>query len=213
MEKLVEQLVKENFSTANFETFCQQVIKTNETRRADEKQIEFLCSENGVEHIKQLLLSEYSEDVVNRLSINVCDRRKVGHSETLETRGKNQRFVPDVVDSNIPVDFGRNGRSIQDWVRNVLSTMCVKNLISEEEFKRLHNLEYCKQTFGIQFPLLCDNEDEVLFGKHARYWTSWKLKNKYYVCSQWWKQYADVYEHNLNRWIGKIVENANKHSD
>lgn len=212
-EKLVEQLVKENFSTENFESFCNKLMDRNEVENKTENEIKFLCSPEGEKIVKDFLLTKYSEEIIDCLSVKIYDKReKPSYEPKIKHRYTNiGRNVPEKwIEPNIASGFSRDGRTIQDWIKDVLSEMCFKNLISEGEFDRLHDLEYCKQTFGLQFPLLCDDEEGVWYGNHARYWTTWKLKNKYFVCSQWWKQNEKNYEYDINRWIDKIVKNSEK---
>lgn len=113
----------------------------------------------------------------------------------------------------IPNMYKRNGRTIQDYVKYLLSKLYSENKLTVEEINRLHDLEYSKNTFGIYYALLVDNEKDIYDNAgHARYWINYRLGEKYYICSQWWLQQEKEYEKNIYRWVDKILSEENKNS-
>lgn len=69
-----------------------------------------------------------------------------------------------------------------------------KKLLSEEMIHQLQNKEYCAIAFGINYPLLEQDINKIKPAGKARYYTTFKLQNKYYVCKEWWKEKFPVYE-------------------
>jgi hypothetical protein len=80
------------------------------------------------------------------------------------------------------------------------------SLLPDSEIKNLLDKEYCKQTFGLSFPLLQSDPAKIIFTGHNRYWTLVKFgkHHEYWVCSQWWKSKEDEYQEKLTAWIRKI---------
>ena len=72
--------------------------------------------------------------------------------------------------------------------------------------KLLHDKDYSKRKFGIAYPLLVDDLEDVYDASGiARYWITWYLAGRYYMCSQWWLQNADNYEDKICAWCDRIV--------
>lgn len=107
------------------------------------------------------------------------------------------------VDPPDPENTNPNKESIQNWVKRIFKYLFMKNILTEEEIYRLHDLEYSKRTFGINYAMLVDREkDTVDSYEHNRYWKK-KIGN-YFVCSQWWLGNDDKYEYNIKRWLIKV---------
>ena len=53
--------------------------------------------------------------------------------------------------------------------------------------------------------LVDDLEDVYDASGIARYWITWYLAGRYYMCSQWWLQNADIYEDKICAWCDRIV--------
>lgn len=200
---VIELLSKYNFSKEKFEYFCQTQIKKQTEKNERLKQIEFLCSDEGEQYIRSLLGTEYPGEVLGNIVISV--KRKWDVVDPV---------VKDPIISDpspiINHDLGSYNRkqneSIQEWVKRILVELFNNNLLSELEIKQLHNEEYSIRTFGISHALLCDNEKDINISGHMRYWTRWKLKGKYYVCSQWWKARFPEYERNIHNWLRRILK-------
>jgi hypothetical protein len=68
--------------------------------------------------------------------------------------------------------------------------MFEENKISAEEVELMESIEYSKETFGIQMPLL---KKKLLIdeGKPSRYWAKPILKvygAEYFICSEWYEK-------------------------
>ncbi len=206
--KLMELLYYANFNYENFKSFCLDVIKENKSKNEIKEKIEFLCSSNGLEYIKDLLLIEYSSEVVDKLNIVVKAQNNVITSNLY----KKISFTTQKTDVNLDENLSRKGNeTIQDWIKRVLVYFNINEKLTDEELEMLQNKEYSQINFGIQYPLLTDNYEKCFEMGHSRYWLKWPSSNrrfmdKYYVCSQWWKQYDSLYEKNINNWINKIMQ-------
>jgi hypothetical protein len=99
----------------------------------------------------------------------------------------------------------REYESFQDFVKRTLRYFVENDLIPPEEMERLQTKEYSKQALGLEHALFVTNWDDVIISGHARYWTKWKLGDKYYVCSQWWKQNLDIYQPRFAKWIEYVI--------
>jgi hypothetical protein len=108
----------------------------------------------------------------------------------------------------VEIPLYRNvNESIQDFVKRTLDVMFAKNLLPETEINNMLDKQYCKDTFGIQFPIIQNDRTKLKDGKgHLRYWVKELFGNKYYGCSQWWKDLDSTYERKLSKWIKKIAE-------
>lgn len=103
--------------------------------------------------------------------------------------------------------FRYPAESIQDYVKRLLTRMYEHGDLPKEEIERLQNLDYSKIMFGINYPLLITDYNDIfdLCG-HARYWINFKLAEKYYVCSQWWKDHERQYNYNIDQWVARILD-------
>ena len=70
---ILQHLSKDSFSKEKFKEFCVNQIEKQSAIKEQEKQIEFLCSEEGIKYIKDLLSTEYSEEVINSIKINITN--------------------------------------------------------------------------------------------------------------------------------------------
>lgn len=193
--QIIKLLSKKEYEEERFERFCKDQIKISTEERKIREDVDFLCSEKGKEYIKELLLIEYSDEVINRLNITI---REISNS-----------IGPIKPGPEIPEDLSRKGGEIiQEWIKRILPRLYREyRKISQTEINDMHKKEYSKRTFGIAYPLLCDSEEEIYdrTGK-ARYWKNWKLDNKYYVCSQWWKTEEHDYQKKINAWLERLFK-------
>ena len=174
--------------------------RDNENLKITQK-INYLSSPEGINHIKYLLLKEYPKEVVDRIGISVFDKSQYKQQQTQTPTSLNIGKI-----EKIPEELLRNGSTIQDWIKRVLSYLFGRRLVSQKEIDLLHDLDYSKETFGIAFPLLVDDYNDIFDNsENSRYWTTWKLLNRYYVCSQWWLQLSRSYERNIYAWIKKVL--------
>ena len=100
----------------------------------------------------------------------------------------------------------RSGEKTQDWVKRLFSWLYNKGYLTPDIIKLLHDKDYSKRKFDIAYPLLVDDLEDVYdaSGK-ARYWITWHLAGRYYMCSQWRLPDADIYEDKICAWCDRIV--------
>ncbi len=200
--ELIQQLYKDNFSKKNFEEFCFKKLESKKKEKEFNEKQNFLCSPEGVKYVKDLLLIEYPEEVINELDFKISRKK-----EPLKIIINDINKFPknsSIISENSSLSRDEN-EPVQDWIKRVLIYLVKNNLLTEVEIERLHDKEYSKDTFGIQFPLLCDDKNDTLISGNRRYWTKWTL-GEYFVCSQWWKDKEDVYEELITKWINKITK-------
>ncbi|MGE4295157.1 MAG: hypothetical protein AB7E49_05595 [Campylobacterales bacterium] len=87
-----------------------------------------------------------------------------------------------------------NTDKIGQLVRHELKRLADAGKIPAEEEEKLKNLEYCKKTFKISFPVLA-----VTPIAYERYWVNRLAINKtrYRMCSQWTERHRDYF----NKWV------------
>lgn len=146
-----------------------------------------------MEEIKTNYLSQYNKHNTRTIKTISVQEDDVYLSNTVDNKIKiGNAFFRIVPSPNEP---------IQHFVRITLEELFRNNLIPESEIEKLKTLDYSKQSFGINFPLLqvqLNNDNRV------RYWKD-KI-DKYYVCSQW---YQKKHDDALKIWIFHIL-NLNK---
>lgn len=107
---------------------------------------------------------------------------------------------------NIPLHRKVNEKT-QDFVIRLLHLLFNNKLIPEDEIQNMLNKKYSVKTFGIAFPILQNDKTKIKDRKkHTRYWTKEIFGNKYYACSQWWKEKNNIYGPKLLKWIKRIEE-------
>lgn len=97
--------------------------------------------------------------------------------------------------------YQRDDESVQAYVQRLVFTLYRENLLNEELLQKLQDKHYCKQTFGIQYPLLEQDERKTRPAGHSRYYQTFKIAGKYFLCSQWWKMMFPEYRYNLRKWV------------
>lgn len=97
----------------------------------------------------------------------------------------------------------------QDYIKRLLGTLQSENLLTARDLELLKDKEYCKQMFGIDYPLLITDYRKIQDSLgHNRYWVKYIFADKYYVCSQWWKCDSDLYKYKIYKWVDQIVNRA-----
>lgn len=96
----------------------------------------------------------------------------------------------------------RQLETIQVYIKRLLRILYSDNLLTTIDLERLQDKEYCKKKFGINYPLLITDYRKLKDATGCnRYWVNYMLANKYYVCSQWWKNDFDLYKFNIYKWV------------
>jgi hypothetical protein len=111
----------------------------------------------------------------------------------------NPQETIDIKGIEIPLYKSRD-EITQDFVKKILYLMFKNNLLPESEIKNMLRKDYCKETFGIGYAIL--NYDMVITNNLYRTWVDEIFG--YYVCSQWWKQFEDLYKIKISNWIRKV---------
>ena len=92
-------------------------------------------------------------------------------------------------------------QTVQDFVKQTLTTLFTNKLLPVEEIIRMQDLKYSQNAFGIQHPLLEKDSQKIVDGAgHLRYWSSFRAGG-FYVCSQWWKGLFSSYESKIAEWL------------
>lgn len=123
---ILQHLSKDGFSKEKFKEFCINQIEKQSAIKEQEKQIEFLCSEEGSKYIKDLLSTEYSEEVLNSIEITITNNtRKLEISNLNQVRKQNSSSKS--IDPNFSFETWLNPRykastvvNYHRWVRVVL---------------------------------------------------------------------------------------------
>ena len=206
--KFVELFLKGNFSKEDIKSFIEE---QNSTKGAIEK-LKSEITENLVKNLlKKYFKDNYSEasitKVLSELDISV-KTESVVHVPAKPKHKINAKSVIDkgmktIIIHGIELPLYRSkGQSVQDFVQQTLETLYYNNLLAENEIKLLQDKEYSKHTFKIQYPLLerdfAKTKDDT---GHSRYWTRDFRLGNFYVCSQWWKQYFDIYDEKIANWL------------
>lgn len=92
-------------------------------------------------------------------------------------------------------------QSFQDWVKTIMHLLFDNNLLTTE-IPNLQNIEYCKNTFGLNFPMIVKVGGDF---ERKRYWVGVTFNGgKFYVCSQWWKANFAQYQENIIKWLNNL---------
>lgn len=79
-----------------------------------------------------------------------------------------------------------NGMKIGQYVKNSMFDLSKKGLLTSNMIENLRDVEYCKSTIGIGFPILIDG------GDNTRYYKD-EVVPGYWLCSQWVERHWDKY--------------------
>jgi hypothetical protein len=133
-------------------------------------------------------------------------------------RQKEAKDIPDVGNEEMPnvsvtikgIDiplYKMKNEKIQDFVKKILRLMFNNELLPDAEIYRMLDKNYCYKTFGIVFPIIQNDEDELCDNAgHSRYWLKEKFVDEYYACSQWQLGKEPIYQSKLANWIQWIRE-------
>ena len=98
--------------------------------------------------------------------------------EERDTAGAYRRITPRMHSDSVG--------QVQPLVREVMRMILERHPLPEEEIRNLMDSDYCKRKIGLRisnFPLVKESREPVV-----RYWKD-RFARKYYVCSQWWRDY------------------------
>lgn len=200
--ELIKHLHKNNFSEHDFEEYCKKLIKEKESLKENNRSVDYLCSDAGLEYIKDLLRIEYSDDVIDKLNISVTSKDK---KISINSSSVEKSYNPPI-EAVTDVHYQKkNGESVQDWYKRILKTLYLNNRLSEDQIAKLHDKQYSKNNFNINYPILCDtNAERYSADGQARYYTEKdKVGEKYYICHELcntWK-----YEKPITEWLNNVL--------
>lgn len=107
-----------------------------------------------------------------------------------------------IIINDIKIDiYPQERESVQDFVKKTFTKLITNNLLRDDILKKLFDKSYCKEKFGIYFALLQTDWAKCIDNAgHDRYWKTFKI-DKYFCCSEWWKEYEDMYIDKLADWL------------
>lgn len=106
---------------------------------------------------------------------------------------------------SLPI-YRNDNQLVQDFVKQTLLTLFKHNLLTNQMISQLQNKKYCREIFGIQFPLLEVSSTKIKDSKgHLRYWKKFKV-DKFFVCSQWWKENFSLYDSRIAHWLCDLTK-------
>jgi len=111
--------------------------------------------------------------------------------------------IKQIIINDIKIDiYPQEKESVQDFVKRTFTKLITNNLLREDVLKKLFDKYYCKDNFGIQYALLQTDWTKCIDNAgYERYWKTFKIDNKYFCCSQWWKELENNYIDKLADWL------------
>ena len=214
--KLIELILDKYFKVGDDEylvdldTFEKEFIKAHQPI---DKNFYFLCHNCYAKYDKGFLseaeILEAKNNDYNKSNIieNISKKSLCLDNKIKNINSESHRNTSHESLKNTNYELYRNEEeSVQDYVKRLLNILFSKKILSEEMILQLQNKEYCTIAFGINYPLLEQDINKIKPAGKARYYTTFKLQNKYYVCKEWWKEKFPVYERKLEEWVNKITK-------
>lgn len=207
--KLIELLDKNNFTTTNFCRYCENIIELRNQKIVEREKIDtelkMLCSQNGVNKVKELLSKEFLPETLEQIEVDIY---KKGEKTFIPTNPVSvcrptYSFVEPLADINNTELNRRENETFQLWIKRILTYLYNNNYINDDEENNLLDKYYSSRNLGISYPLFRKIEE----GKNKRFWSDFIIGNKYYVCSQWGKGLFPIYERKITNWINELIEN------
>lgn len=198
--KLIESILdnffkkEDNVYNVDLHNFENEFIKAHQPIN---KHFHFLCSKCH---------KKYDSGLLSEAEIMSAKAEKLNDMKAIDINNKESlKFQNNIIinDDNL---YKNENESVQDYVKRLLNILFSKNLLSKEQINQLQNKEYCKVAFDLNHPLLEQDASKIKPAGIARYYTTFKLQNKYYVCKEWWKEKFPVYEKKLKNWVDKITK-------
>lgn len=209
-EKFIELFSKENFSENKIKSFIESCNNSKDT-------IDKIKSEINVDLINELLKLHFNEKYDNEIvekvikDLHISLNKDVNMEETNNMIPSRNTLIRNPViksdkqkiilnGTEIPV-YRNAHQSVQDFIKQTLTTLFNRKILSENEILLLQDKSYSQRIFDIQFPLLEKNHSNTIDNTgHSRYWENFRV-NGFYVCSQWWKQKFDTYDRLIANWL------------
>jgi len=169
---------------------------------------------------KELLENRKSKDITKYLqnildgkniyNIDVKENIKILEQNKIPLFNNNVKFIEneDIIIKNIIIKkYNNKNEKLQDYIKRVLHLLFKYNFLSEAEINRLQDLDYCKETFFLYFPLLEKDSKKIYDDNgYQRYWKKEYFGNKYYGCKEWWKDNEEIYFTKFMLWLKYISD-------
>ncbi|MED0971378.1 P-loop NTPase fold protein [Bacillus paramycoides] len=171
----------------------------------------------------------YTEEKWQKVLYKICENDSYLNGEftkIVEIMKKIIEVVPEDIDlgqvitkmltKSAVTDLSKNSESnaikIGEYVKTTFEKLVNSSVISPAIIQNLLDLDYSKDTFGLNYPFLKEIDDttsislQVKINGNNRYWVkTFEIEGKgYLVCSQWYKNMSTEFE----RWV-KLFNNKN----
>ena len=109
------------------------------------------------------------------------------------------------------------GGKVQPLVRDLMRTLLEEspNLLDDTDLRNLMDGKYCKNQLALNIgnhALLRKRQQGREVGSHDRYWAH-LYAGRFYVCSQWWKDYHTHNADSLLRFLNELARSKPNHPD
>lgn len=91
-------------------------------------------------------------------------------------------------------------QSFQNWVKDIMRLLFDNNLLTAE-ISNLQETQYCRDTFGLSFPMIAKVGGDF---QRERYWRETFNNNQFRVCSQWWRPRFAQYQEKIIEWLDNL---------
>jgi hypothetical protein len=208
-----EILERSNCSNESLKEYASEKLNRLEATKEFEQLKKELIANNGEkikEIVKNKLVSEGHEEkyVLDILKDIVVAFSAPAGGEMQPGLIKDGNEMPNVPSASIKIKgvdvplYKNSNETIQDFVKETLRLMFENKLIPDSEINNMLDTKYCKQIFGLGFPIIQNDENKLTDNaKNPRYWAK-KIFGQYYACSQWYNK--PKYQNKLADWIKKI---------
>ena len=193
--QFIELFKKGNFDKQKVYDFIVNYHLFDEHVKEIEQDVLLLDIKKLVENHYQL---NYTQEEINKalskFSFKCIHKNESDPTEIYGQKNKNEMkrtFVDGIsmlpsYPNDIPTGYERDkNETIQTYVRRLLPLLKKSGVLSEFVLNQLQDKNYCMQTFDLQYSLLEQDSNKIMYSGHCRYWTKYRFEN-YFVCSQWW---------------------------
>jgi len=168
----------------------------------------------------ELLGHNKSTDITNELQ-NILNSNMVekydSNKDKIKIKEKQNKVIDKIIKNNVSDkiiiknitirDFDSKDEILQDYIKRVLHILFDNNLIPKAEISNLQDINYCKRTFYLFYPLLEIDKNKLNDDNDLpRYWKKELFGKKYYGCKEWWKQNVEIYYVKFNKWLKYLAE-------
>lgn len=103
----------------------------------------------------------------------------------------------------------QSDEKIGEYIRGAMRELFYQEILSPEVVNDLKDKKFCKDTFGLDFPMLEESESKLYDGKgKLRYWKD-IFGGKYYITNHWFEPQRELFD----AWLKKIVADIPPVSD